>query len=275
MGIRRPPELHHDTADVGRRSDVDALFHEWLEKAYGPAAPTMKQFYTMIEERVLERKRNESPQYSGDNYEVNYDFVETVYKPIFPEMERLYLQALVQVKTEKQRKRLEMMGDNLVMLHYNLRKANMLKDAEKSLFYRTDADYVQFLRQTEFSLSMYRDHGHRDTPLLFHGSFSGQAENPPMEVRKVAVPRLPAGVTAPMLDGDLSDPAWQKAGVADQFRELAGRSRRNSRPPSGFCTTARLSMSRSPAPRARPAASGRWPPPGTATTSGATTPWKS
>ena len=63
------------------RSDVDALFREWLEEAYGPAAPAMKQFYAMIGERVLERKRNETPKHV--EYEVNYDFVEAVYKPIF------------------------------------------------------------------------------------------------------------------------------------------------------------------------------------------------
>lgn len=215
-------------------SDVDALYREWMQKAYGPAWKTMDRFVMMIEERVLERKREESPKYSGDNYEVNYDFVEQVYKPIFPEMERLYREALSQAATEKQRRRLEMLGDNLTMLHYNMRKADMLIDPEKSVFYRTDEAYVQFLADAVFALSLYRDHGHRDVPLLFHGSFDGIGENPPMEMRKVTVARLPGGTAAPVIDGDLSDMAWTVAGVVDQFRKVGVRD------PAKRQTTSRL-----------------------------------
>ena len=204
-------------------ADVDGLYREWLQVAYGPAAPTMERFYGMILERILERKRLEPLPYSGDNYEVNYDFVEKVYKPIFPELERLYLEALSKAATAKQRGRLEMMGDNLVMLHFNMRKAKMLQAPEQSHFYRTDAQYAEFLTKTEYWLSLYRDHGHRDTPLLFHGSFSGRAENPPMEVRKVTVARLAEGTAVPRIDGDLSDPAWSRADAATEFRVVGGR----------------------------------------------------
>ncbi|MDP7251182.1 MAG: DUF4838 domain-containing protein [Planctomycetota bacterium] len=215
-------------------ADVDALYREWMQKAYGPAWKTMDKFVTMIEERVLERKRAEHPRYSGDNYEINYDFVEQVYKPIFPEMERLYLQAISQTETAKQRKRLEMLGDNLVMLHYNLRKAEMVENAEDSVFFRDDESYLKFLDDTVYSLSLYRDHGHRDVPLLYQGSFSSRAENPPMELRKVSVARIPAGAASPVVDGALTDQAWKTAGVADAFRQI-GRPK-----PVGRQTSARV-----------------------------------
>ncbi|PIU65402.1 MAG: hypothetical protein COS85_08930 [Armatimonadetes bacterium CG07_land_8_20_14_0_80_59_28] len=204
-------------------SDVDALYREWMQKTYGPAWKTMDQFVMMIEDRVLARKHEENPRYSGDNYEVNYDFVEQVCKPIFSEMERLYLQAMSEVKTDKQSQRLAMLGDNLVMLHYNLRKADMLAEPEKSTFFRTDEQYVQFLAATEFALSMYRDHGHRDVPLLFHGSFSDEGENPPMEVRKAVVHRIPKATPAPVIDGDLSDAVWGGANTTGEFRRVGGK----------------------------------------------------
>lgn len=204
-------------------ADVDALFQEWLQKTYGPAWPTMKQFYMMIEDRVLERKRNETPKYIGDNYEANADFIGKVYKPVFPEMERLYRQALSQVKTEKQRKRLEMLGDNLIMLHYSLRKANMLEEPEKSFFYRSDEVYQKFLADTEFSLSLYRDHGNRDLPPIYDGSFSGEGENPPMETRKLTIPKISEGASAPVIDGDISDAVWQTGATADMLRLIGTR----------------------------------------------------
>ena len=204
-------------------ADVDALYREWMRTAYGPAWRIVDRLTMMIEARVLERKREETPKYSGDNYEVNYDFVETVYKPVFDDIERLYLRALAEVATGKQRRRLEMLGDNLVMLHYNMRKADMFAEAEESVFYRNDEAYVQFLADTEYSLALYRDHGHRDTPLLYHGSFSARAASPPMEVRKLTVGRIGADNAPPAVDGELSDPAWQTAVAADEFRKIGGR----------------------------------------------------
>jgi hypothetical protein len=215
-------------------SDVEALYQEWMQKAYGPAWKTMDKFVTMIEERVLERKRAEHPRYSGDNYEVNYDFVEQVYKPVFPEMERLYRKALARTKTTKQRKRLEMLGDNLVMLHYNLRKAGMVERPEESIFFKEDKAYIKFLDDTVFALSLYRDHGHRDVPLLYRGSFSSRAENPPMELRSVTVANIPAGEASPILDGSLSEQVWKSAASVDAFRQVGNRK------PASRQTVARL-----------------------------------
>jgi hypothetical protein len=88
-------------------------------------------------------------------------------------MERLYLEALSKVSTEAQRKRLEMFGDNLIMLHYNMRKAGMLKEPEKSSFYRTDEAYAKFLADTEFSLALYRNDGKRYTGPIWKGEWRG------------------------------------------------------------------------------------------------------
>lgn len=215
-------------------ADVDALYREWMRKAYGPAWEPMDKFHMLLLKRILDRKNAESPRYTGDNYEVNYDFVDKVYKPVFPELERYYVEALSKAETEKQRKRIGILGDNMKMLHYNMRRAGMLADPEKSVFYLSNEAYPKFLTDSRYFLSLYRDHGLRDTPLLYNGQFDSRAENPPMELRKLDIPRIPAGVLAPNVDGDLSDKAWQSAAVADKFRSIGNRM------PAGRQTTARL-----------------------------------
>jgi len=154
--------------------NVDELYREWLQRAYGPGWQAMDRLYMMLEKRMMERKRKETINYFGAQYEVNYELIEEVHLPVFPEMERLYLEALSKVQTEAQRRRLEMFGDNLVMLHYNMRKAGMLKHPEKSRFYRTDDEYKKFLADTEFSLALYRDHGKRYTGPIWKGEWRGE-----------------------------------------------------------------------------------------------------
>lgn len=103
---------------------------------------------------------------------MNYDLIEKVHLPVFAEMERLYQHALAKAETQAQRHRLGMFGANLIMLHYNMRKAGMLAEAEKSSFYRSDEAYQDFLKETEFSLSLYRDHGKRYTGPIWKGEWS-------------------------------------------------------------------------------------------------------
>lgn len=153
--------------------NVDTLYREWLQRAYGPGWHAMERLYLLLEARMKERKEKEAIKYTGDNYEVNYDLIEKVHLPIFPEMERLYLDAMSKVSTEGQRRRLEMFGENLIMLHYNMRKAGMLTDPERSAFYRSDEAYRKFLEDTEFSLALYRDHGKRYTGPIWKGQWSG------------------------------------------------------------------------------------------------------
>lgn len=122
-------------------ADVDALFEEWLQRAYGPGAPPMRELFTMLEQRLYDWKEAESIEYRGEQYEVNRAVIEAVYLPVFGEMERLYLDALSKVETAKQQARLEMFGDNLIKLHHDLREAGMLDGGEDSHFSRTDEQY--------------------------------------------------------------------------------------------------------------------------------------
>ncbi|MBM3501154.1 MAG: DUF4838 domain-containing protein, partial [Armatimonadetes bacterium] len=154
--------------------DVDALLHEWLQRAYGPGWESMDRLYRLLEARMKARKEQETIIYRGVQYEVNYDVIADVHRPIFPEMERLYLEALSRAETPKQRQRLEMLGENLVMLHYNMRQAGMLEEPERSILYRSEEAYSRLLADTEFSLALYRDHGRRFTGPIWKGEWNGQ-----------------------------------------------------------------------------------------------------
>lgn len=153
--------------------DVDMLFDEWLQRAYGPGAAPMREMLMLIDERFRARKQAESPDYRGVMYEVNYDVVADVYQPIFEDMERLYLEAVRKAETDAQRGRLELFGENLIQLHWSMRKVELLDDPTKSTFYRTDEQYEQFLADTENSLGIYWNNGKRHVAPVWKGEWSG------------------------------------------------------------------------------------------------------
>ena len=155
-------------------TDVDKTYEEWLRLAYGPAYEPMRKMLDLIEQRFVAYKSAESPVYRGEMYEMNYAKVEQIYLPIFPEMERLYREALSQAQTAKQKRRLELFGDNLIQLHWGMTRAGMTwPGVEQSVFYRTDEQYAQFLKDTEFAWWIYRDHGKRYTAPIWKGEWSG------------------------------------------------------------------------------------------------------
>ena len=83
--------------------------------------------------------------------------VKNIYAPLFPAMEQHYQQALSQCATDTQRQRLGMFGHNLTQLHFALRKAKLIPDDGKSLFYRDDTAFAQFLKDMESNFSLYQD----------------------------------------------------------------------------------------------------------------------
>ena len=58
-----------------------------------------------------------------------------------------------------------MFGANLIVLHWNLRQAGLLKDPQASIFYRSDADYGTFAEQNCDSLALYCPGGSHDARL--------------------------------------------------------------------------------------------------------------
>lgn len=135
-------------------TDVDATLDEWLQRAYGPGWVSMRDLYSLVEQKFTQWKEQETIEYRGYQYEINYALIDAVHRPIFGEMERLYLSALSKVATDAQRRRLAMFGDNLVQLHHDMREAGMLEGGEDSHFYRTEEQYEQFLEDQKLRLSL-------------------------------------------------------------------------------------------------------------------------
>jgi len=132
-------------------ADVDALFEEWFDCAYGPAAAApMKRLYRRLEEKLAAYKRQ-----TGDfQWRFATETVFAVQTPLFDEMESLYGEALSKVATPMQRERLEMFGDNLIVFHYHLRKAGRLTEPARSRFYRNDEEFRKFAEAKRASLAL-------------------------------------------------------------------------------------------------------------------------
>jgi hypothetical protein len=192
--------------------DPEGIYREFLERAYGPAAaPSVGRIYE-ISEKALRAWINSK---AYPDHEVDAEAAAAVFAPNMAEYERLYRAAFDAPKGPKQQKRLEMLGDNLVMLHANLRGAGLLKDPEASMFFRPDAEYERFLASRMGGIAIVNLERHAEGQKRY-GRTLLKLWSP--EKRKVAVPRLPAGVAAPTIDGKLDDPAWKSAGAADAFR---------------------------------------------------------
>ena len=131
-------------------ADVEALFDEFCEKAYGRGGDDIKQMYRMLD---AEMERH-FLQYPDVRYRLTPDMMREIYAKNLEEIERLYRAAESKVEDVDARARLEMIGDNLTVLHWNLRQLRMLDDPRQSSFYLSDADFFSFLSDNEGSLAL-------------------------------------------------------------------------------------------------------------------------
>ncbi len=193
-------------------ADIDALYQEYLARAYGPAAPSIDKIYSLIENSLKDYIIKEKQT----DHEIWYDSALKVYAPIYEEMEQLYVKALTQVKTEPQRKRLEMFGENLVVFNWNMRHAGLIKTSEDSILYRTDEAFEKFMAERKNSMAICGD-------LTLYNQRNWQTAIWSPEKRIVEIAALPAGIAAPVIDGNVTDVAWTSAAKAEEFRSNGGR----------------------------------------------------
>ena len=206
-------------------ADVDALFTEWLARAYGPGGEPMARMYRLLDAEVGAFKAA-SPRMRSD-YEMTSEMALKVYLKNFWAIESLYKEAAAKAATDAQRVRLVTFGDNLAILHHVLLEAGVLEGAQKSMFYRTPEDYKAFLTAKRGSNAV--------RTMETAGNQGGITGIIPTrskalgDVRVLNIPRLPKGTPPPRLDGDLGDAAWklaagaeQGAAVADKFSLIGG-----------------------------------------------------
>jgi hypothetical protein len=124
-------------------ADASALLEEFYRRAYGPASGVlMKQLNDRLEQS-LERFYLSHPE---ANYSLTSEMLVDVYAISYPDIERSYALALERCTEPVARSRLEMFGRNLILLRWNLRRENMIRDAPSALA-RSDAELLQLLRE--------------------------------------------------------------------------------------------------------------------------------
>jgi hypothetical protein len=131
-------------------ADVETLFEEFCDKAYGGGAEQMKRFYRLLDEET-ERYFLEHEE---ERYRLSNGRMADVYARNFGELERLYRTAEAEIEDPDARARLGMLGLNLKVLHWNLRQLNLLDDPTASEFYLSDPGFFAFLRENRGSLAL-------------------------------------------------------------------------------------------------------------------------
>ncbi len=135
-------------------ADVDALYNEFLTRAYGSdAAPLIGRIYDMVDQNLQAYIQSAK---KPPDHEIDYNAAKAIYGPIYPEIERLYLEAAGKKKNPAQQQRLEMFGDNLVLANLHMRKAKLIsrEDARKSPFYKLTEDVETFVQEKEKTISI-------------------------------------------------------------------------------------------------------------------------
>ncbi|NLY00714.1 MAG: DUF4838 domain-containing protein [Rhodopirellula sp.] len=131
-------------------ADVEALFDEYCEKAYGEGGAEINRFFRGLDAE-MKRYFLANP---NARYTLTTEMMRDVYAGNFTQLERLYRSAEAKVGDDDAKARLAMIGDNLTVLHWNLRQFKMLDDPRASNFYLPDADFFAFLSSRGDSLAL-------------------------------------------------------------------------------------------------------------------------
>jgi hypothetical protein len=123
--------------------DANQLQHDWLIRAYGPAAAAvMEQLYNKMDNGAF---ADYFRQPSDPHYTVREQMFKDYYGPHYAEIEKYFLQARAQPMTPIQKQRLQLIEDNLIVLQWRLRNAGYLPEDFASPLRRTDRQVADLL----------------------------------------------------------------------------------------------------------------------------------
>ena len=183
------------------------VFREWLERAYGAeAAKPMGRLYALLEDVTREYARRHARKWL-----LTSSMIVKIYVKNLDRIEALCREANAARMTPGQKRRLEMFNACMKVLHWNLRKAKLLKAPRAAMYYLDDAAYRRLIKDWGDSIAMGSSRKLRigmGKRLLKPRIFLRQD-------RKLRVPRVKG--KAPVIDGDLSDASWARATVAGPF----------------------------------------------------------
>lgn len=191
-------------------ADVDALYDEFLARAYGPAAaPFIDRLYT-ISERALSQYVRAHEGFRKPSYDATHELVAKYYAPHFREFEELYSAAHDAADTPRRRQRLEMLGDVLTLLYHNLQCARLVAEPEPSRFHMQKQAFDAFMAARKDSIVLGpQQKPTEDKPLRV--LFSPESST-------LLIPFVKPDTAPPAIDGRLDDAVWGEAGVVTGFR---------------------------------------------------------
>lgn len=170
-------------------ADIDALFDDFCQKAYGAGAAEIKRFYRLLD---AETKRFfiDNPT---ERYHLSPDRMKDLYARNFAELSGLVVTAEAKTHDPGARARLGMLGLNMKLLHWNLRQRGMLEADEESPFHVADDRFAQLLREHSGSLALQAERRSRHKALRKLGQ--------PLNVEFVDTAPNPSPVTPCRLRG--------------------------------------------------------------------------
>lgn len=197
--------------------DIDKLINDFLNAAYGDGARAMGEIYALLDAN-MKAYMVSAPERRAD-YEMTSQMVIEVYLPIMDNLEKLYMDALNKAKTPVQKHRIELFGDSLKILFHNFIEAKLIKNPEKSSLYLNNAEYQKFLGSNSMAVKA----------MLTNRKQGGISSIVIPGRREVTVYSLGDDDKAPVIDGLLNDPLWQKMsateksnGVIEGFSKIGG-----------------------------------------------------
>lgn len=123
--------------------DASELQHEWLKRAYGPAAgAVMEKLYNKMDNGAFAEFFRQDP---SQHYNVREIMFKDYYAPHYAEIEKLFLEAKAQPMTEAQKERLNLIEQNLVVLQWRLKNAGYLPAGFNSPLTRSDETVAQLI----------------------------------------------------------------------------------------------------------------------------------
>jgi len=132
-------------------ADVDGLFHEYCDRAYGRGGAYMKELYRTVDRAMTVHCRT----HANARYVLTESMLRDVYAATYDQIEWLFLKARDAAETPAQKHRLRMVRDNLVFLNWSLRRRGMIEDDPNSPLRLSDKALGQLYESEESELALY------------------------------------------------------------------------------------------------------------------------
>lgn len=131
-------------------ADVDALYREWLELAYGGGAEAMERIYALIDNAFRRFKQQDEPlHYSAGQYDIDKPKIMKIYLPLLSQVSTLCREALAKATDEKSKQRVGLFIDNMRFFYHELACAGYPRPNDNLIFALSGGEFDEFRASSE------------------------------------------------------------------------------------------------------------------------------